>query len=451
MKRRNFLATGIAAASLAACGRTPLNGGFSNKPLEIWWSEGYYPEEADAIELIVNRWREKTGVDVKLQFFSETEIIARSVAAARGGPHPDVLYGYGVSSMVLPHLVKNGLLQDQSDFVAPLKSDFLPGVLRSVTFTNPQTNKQSVYAIPLCQQFVNLHYWDDLLAEAQLGNNIPPDWTAFWSLWAQAQGRLRTRGFSDVYGVGLPMSPRANDTSEIFEYFLQAYGAKLVNDQGRLVLDDLAIRQATVAALADYTREYVDGFVAPGAVDWSDADNNISFLSSLSLMTANPSLSIPGSQVSDRLTYVKRLKSVAWPNTLDGRVMNAIPRMNSVVVFAGSSRRNEAEDFVSNLLRTPNLALFLKGTMGRFLPVAHSLWNLEGWKNSDDPHLRIARDSLSHTQLPFNVLNPAYSEVMIQRVWGQAIHAVAVKQLPVAQAADDAMKSIESIFDAWWR
>ena len=451
MKRRGFLATGTAAALLGACSSKSLLDGSSDNPLEIWWSEGYYPEEADVIELIVNRWRDQAGVDVKLLFFNETEIVARAVAAARGGPHPDVLYGYGLSSMALPHLAKNGLLQDQRELVEPLESDFLPGVLRSVTYRNQRTNKTGVFAVPLSQQFVNLHYWSDLLSESQIGGVIPSEWSEFWSLWSEAQDRLRSRGFSDVYGIGLPMSPLANDTSEIFEYFLQSYGAEIVDDQGRLTLDNPVVRKAVVAALVDYTNHYRDGFVPPDAVDWSDADNNISFLSSLSLMMANPTLSVPGSQVSDELTYVKRLKSVAWPNTLAGRPMNVIPRMNSVVVFANSTHHDQAESFVSYLLHTPNLALFLKGTMGRFLPVVHSLWKQAYWKDSDDPHLRVAQKALRHIQLPFNVLNPAYSEVLNQRVWGKAIQAVAEKRLPVAQAADDAMKAIEVIFEAWWR
>ena len=451
MKRRSFLVTSTTAALLAACGRSPLVGGSSQKPLEIWWSEGYYPEEADAIELIVNRWKAQNRVDVKLLFFNETEIVARAAAAARGGPHPDILYGYGLSSMALPHLARAGLLVDQTQFVAQLEKDFFPGVLRSVTYRNERTRKSSVLAIPLSQQFVNIHYWQDLLDEAQIGRGLPSDWSSFWSLWSDAQAGLRRRGFPDVYGIGLPMSPLANDTSEIFEYFLQAYGAKLVDDQGRLAIDDSVVRKNVVAALSDYTSQYRDGFVPPGAVDWSDADNNISFLSSLSLMTANPTLSIPGSQVSDELTYFKRLKSTTWPNTLSGLPMNAIPRMNSVVVFGGSSYSGEAESLIAYLLQPPNIDLFLKGTNGRFLPVLKSLWNQPDWSGADDPHLRVARESLRHTQLPFNVLNPAYSEVMNQKIWGKAIQAVAEKRLPPAQAVDDAMKAIAVIFKEWWR
>jgi multiple sugar transport system substrate-binding protein len=451
MKRRSFLITGMTSALLAACGRTSMIGGSSNRPLEIWWTEGYYPEEADAIELIVNRWKEQSRADVKLSFFNETEIVARAIAAGRGGPHPDILYGYGLSSMALPQLARQGLLADQSRIVDPLEADFLPGVLRSVTYRNQRTNQSSVVGMPISMQFANIHYWEDLLAEAQMGVGIPGDWEAFWSLWSEAQGRLRRRGFADVYGIGLPMSPLANDTTEIFEYFLQAHGANLVDASGKLMIDDLGLHKKVVSALSDYTDQYRDGFVPPEAVDWSDADNNISFLSSLSLMIANPTLSIPGSQMSDELTYVKRLKSTAWPKTLSGRPMNAIPRMNSVVIFADSPRYREAESFISYLVRPANVATLLKGASGRFLPVLKSLWNQPDWAGSDDPHLRVARESLRHTQLPLNVLNPAYSEVMHQMIWGKAIQAVAEKRLPVAQAADDAMKAIGVIFQKWWQ
>jgi multiple sugar transport system substrate-binding protein len=450
MKRRSFLVIGTTSAVLAACKRNPL-GDSSTRPLEIWWTEGYYPEEADAIELIVNRWKSENGINVKLTFFNETEIVARAIAAARGGPHPDILYGYGLSSMALPHLARQGLLADQSRIVDRLEADFLPGVLRSVTYRNQRTKQASVVGLPLSMQFVNIHYWEDLLAEADIGVGIPSNWQSFWSFWAEAQRRLRQRGFSEVYGIGLPMSPLANDTSEIFEYFLQAHDAKLVDDAGRLAIDDIGLHKKVIAALSDYTNQYRDGFVPPGAVNWSDADNNISFLSSLSLITINPTLSIPGSQISDQLTYVERLKSATWPKTISGQPMNAIPRMNSVVAFAGSPRSSEAENFISYLMRPANVATILKGASGRFLPALKSLWNQPDWAGSNDPHLQVAHESLRHTQLPLNVLNPAYSEVMNQMIWGKAIQAVAEKRLPVAQAADDAMKAIEVIFEKWWQ
>jgi hypothetical protein len=40
---------------------------------------------------------------------------------------------------------------------------------------------------------------------------------------------------------------------------------------------------------------------------------------------------------------------------------------------------------------------------------------------------------------------------MNQMIWGKAIQAVAEKRLPVAQAADDAMKAIGVIFQKWWQ
>jgi multiple sugar transport system substrate-binding protein len=451
MKRRDLLALGASAALLAACGSKSTGGSRSDRSLEIWWSEGYYPEEIDAIQLITNRWKKRAGADVNLTFLSENDLISRASAAVRGGPRPDILYGYGLGNMEVPRLAWAGLLADLTEQIEPLKAELLPGILQSITYQNRRDRRQAVYAIPLSQQSVNIHYWSDLLAEARIGTAIPSGWTAFWSFWKEAQAALRRRGFADVYGMGLPMSFLATDTSDIFEYILEAHGTVLVGSNGQLRTDDPQVRRSVVAALADYTSHYRDGSVPPGSVTWSDAGNNISFLSGLSLMTLNPTLSIPGSQVADELTYYKRLESSPWPQTLSGEPMPSIPLVNQLVVFAAAPRLDLAKDFVANLLQTANLSLFLRGSHGRFLPVIKPLLDQPFWKGDQDPHMSMARQVLARRRQPYTVLNRAYSQVMRQKVWGKAVQAVAQDRLPVALAADDAMKTIETIFHDWWR
>jgi multiple sugar transport system substrate-binding protein len=451
MKRRSLLALGASAALLAACRNGSTGGSRSDRPLEIWWSEGYYPEEVDAIQLIANRWQKRVGVDVNLSLFSEADLISRASAAARGGPQPDILYGYGLGNMGVPRLAWEGLLADLSEQVEPLKAELLPGILQSVTYHNRRDRNRAIYAIPISQQSVNIHYWSDLLAQARIGTAIPSGWTAFWSFWKEAQAGLRRRGFADVYGMGLPMSTLANDTSDIFEYILEAHGAVLVGSTGQLRTNDPQVIRSVVSALADYTSHYRDGSVPPGSVAWSDADNNANFLGGLSLMTLNPTLSIPGSQVADELTYYQRLSSSPWPQTLSGEPMPSIPLVNQLVVFARSPRLSLAKEFVTELLQAANLSLFLKGSQGRFLPVIKPLLDQSFWKGDQDPHMSTARQVLDRRRQPYTVLNPAYSEVLRQKVWGKAIQAVAQNRLPVTQAADDAMKTIEAIFHDWWR
>ena len=96
MKRREMLGLGLMASVLASCRSLGLPGGVggnqSPHDLEVWWSEGYYPEETDAIESIFSAWSRSSGKTLKLSFFSENEITAKAQSAVDGGPVPDILY-----------------------------------------------------------------------------------------------------------------------------------------------------------------------------------------------------------------------------------------------------------------------------------------------------------------------------------------------------------------------
>lgn len=452
--RRQLLYFGTGAMLLAGCRTTaPSSLTRSGRPLEIWWSEGYYPEEADAIEAIVSDWQQRSGGRVRLSFFSESAIEAKVSSIARGGPQPDVLYGYGLNETALPLLAWKGLLADLRDQLKPLSSQLSEGIMQSVSYRNNLTGQRGIYAAPVAQQACNIHYWRDLLAERDTSPDLPPkipqSWQEFWLFWQRAQPLLRLKGFTDVYGVGLPMSPLASDTANIFEYFLQAHGATLLDNQGRLQVEDQGVRERIASALSDYASSYLEGFVPPDASQWSDADNNISFLSSLSLMTINPTLSIPGSQTADDTTYNERIRTLPWPQRLDGKPMEAILSVKQLAVLKACPDLDLARDFVSFFLQPVNTDRFLRGGQGRFLPVLRPLLKSPVWNNPQDPHLRVALEILERRRVSNSVLNPAYSEVFKQNIWGVAIHAIVKAKIPVGQASEDAINSIRRIFEQW--
>ena len=174
MKRRDFIAIGVAGGLLASCKSLGLPGAGginqSKHDLEVWWSEGYYPEETDAIETIFANWQRLTGNKINLSFFSENELAAKASSAIDGGPTPDLLYGYGINDTVVPVLSYNNQLVALDEVVKPIQGDLLPGVIDGVTYLNKQTKIKSIYGIPISQHSVNLHYWKDLVEEG-FGDN----------------------------------------------------------------------------------------------------------------------------------------------------------------------------------------------------------------------------------------------------------------------------------------
>jgi multiple sugar transport system substrate-binding protein len=456
MKRRDFIAIGVASSLLASCKSLGLPGNSNSKQskrdLEVWWSEGYYPEETDAIETIFANWQRITGNKVNLSFFSENELAAKANSAIAGGPTPDLLYGYGINDTVVPILSYNNKLTALDDVVKPIRDDLLPGVIDGVTYLNKQTKVKSIYAVPISQHSVNLHYWKDLVEEAFGGTdkkiNISNNWKDFWEFWRTTQKSLRKKGYDEIYGMALPMSSLARDTSYIFEFFLEAHNAKIVSPSGKLNIEDPATRQKIINAIEDYTRNYKEKYVPAKATTWADPDNNINFLSSLSVMTANPTLSIPGSQLSDEIAYFERLGSLPWPNKLDGSPMQSFISVKQAIVF-NSSNVAKAKDLLAYVLKTENLSRYVEGSQGRFLPTTKSIMAMPFWHNAKDIHIATAKQILKSSKVASWVVNPAYSEVIAKNIWGKAIEAIATGSLTTPKAVDAAITEIRTIFAGW--
>jgi multiple sugar transport system substrate-binding protein len=456
MKRRDFIAIGVAGGLLASCKSLGLPGADGSKQskhdLEVWWSEGYYPEETDAIETIFANWQRITGNRINLSFFSENELAAKARSAIDGGPTPDLLYGYGINDTVVPVLSYNNKLISLDDIVKPIQNDLLPGVIDGVTYLNKQTKIKSIYAIPISQHSVNLHYWKDLVEEAFGGTDkttkIPQEWKKFWDFWHACQKSLREKGYDEIYGMALPMSSLARDTTYIFEFFLEAHNAKIVSSAGKLNLEDPATRQKIIDAINDYTSNYKDKYVPPKATSWADPDNNINFLSSLSVMTANPTLSIPGSQLSDEIAYFERLGSLPWPNKVDGSPMQSFISVKQAIVF-NSSNVDKAKDLLAYVLKTENLSRYVEGSQGRFLPTTKSIMAMPFWHNAKDIHIATAIENMKSSKIPGWILNPGYSEVIAKNIWGKAIEAVATGDTSTEKAVDAAITEIRTIFAGW--
>jgi multiple sugar transport system substrate-binding protein len=455
MKRREILSLGLMAGILSSCRSLVLpgspDGNGAGQDLEVWWSEGYYPEETDAIESVCNAWARKSGKTVTLSFFSENEISAKAQSTLNGGPTPDILYGYGINDTTVPALSFRDQIVPLTDIVAPIKNDLLPGVLDGISYLNRETKIKTIYGAPLSQHSVNLHYWQDLLEEATGTTDtatIPRNWRGFWQFWSDCQSKLREKSYNDVFGMALPMSSQSRDTSYIFEFFLEAHGVELINAAGQFQLDNPEIRRRVIAALRDYTGLYREKNVPPMATSWGDPDNNINFLSSLSLMTANPTLSIPGSQLSDEVAYFERLGSLPWPKRLDGKSLRSFDSIKQAVVFKGSNV-NAAKNLLAFLLEPENLSRYVEGSQGRFLPVTRRIMAMPYWRNPKDQHIQTAKKNLETVKTPSWILNPAYSVVITKNVWGYAIEGIAKGTKSVEKAADDAIDEMREIVEAW--
>ena len=71
------------------------------------------------------------------------------------------------------------------------------------------------------------------------------------------------------------------------------------------------------------------------------------------------------------------------------------------------------------------------------------------WNDKRDTHISVAVEQLQNTRPAYQALNPAYGEVAAQNVWGQIMNKIALGELDSSSAADEAIATIQTIFDDW--
>ncbi|NET56069.1 MAG: carbohydrate ABC transporter substrate-binding protein [Symploca sp. SIO2E6] len=426
--------------------------------LTIWWNRGYYVQQDEAIEQVVNQWQDTfpqqkapSKGEVKLFFYSEDDLLNEIINALEEGNPPDILFSERTDFTFGPSWAWEGKLADVSDVIEPVKDSYSSSAIASVYLYNRAKGKRSYYAVPLKQQTIHIHYWRSLLSKAGIEEEIPQEWNAFWEFWKQAQDSLRQQGQQDIYGIGLPMSADSSDTYFAFEQALEAYDVQLLDKNGQLLLNNAQVRQGLITTLDWYTSFYQEGYVPPAAVDWLNADNNTAFLNGTVLMTLNPSLSIPGSQREDEDIYRNQIATIEFPQKPDGEKLKYLVSVKQVVIFASSKNQEAAKDFLSYLVQPENLGSYVKGAAGRYFPVMPQLWEDGFWQESDDPHVGPAAKQFSQdtTRTIYQVRNSAYSLVQSENVWGKAIERVIIDGLSPEEAADEAINRIEEIFADW--
>ena len=361
-----------------------------NKELTIWWSQGFYPEETDELVKILAAWEEKSQVPVKLTLISNKDILHQFKVAMKQNNLPDVFFSNIASTDLIPILAWQDLLTDVSEVIEPLKNSYTEAALKS----------------------------------------------------------LRQKNNSNIYAYGLPMS-LSWETFDIFEQFLEAYDVRLLDENGGALLKDGQVLKGVTAALEKYTSFYIKNEVPPKAINWTDPNNNINFLSRLSLMTVNSTLSIPGSQTYDREIYQHQLATINWPDKPSGESMRYITQIAQVIIPKTAKNQATAKNFLSHLAQPENLEEYIRGSQGRFFPVMPELLQDPFWQNSDDPHTSIAAKQFQKTRLPYVTYNPAYTEVQNQNIWSHAIKQIIIEGLPPQTAAREAIEQIEQILADW--
>lgn len=432
----------------------------SKADVTIWFNQGFLPEENNVPAALVRKWEKESGFTANLTLIADSGVKSELQKAIADGTTPDILYNPSGDLTLFPKLAWENVLADVSDILEPIKQDYTPLALESAYYWNNTSKKRSYYAVPIAQQLLHISYWRDMLTAAGLTDaTIPTDWNGFWGFWEEAQTILRAKGQTELYATGLDMSPLATDTFWQFEHVLEAYDAKLVDQDGNLLIDDPAFRIKLVTALTEFTKTFKGGYVPPNSTEWTDSGNNNSFLSREVIMTPNASLSIPLTQKFENNAYnrvstdayLNKIGTLKYPDKPNNQKMPSIASFKQMVMFDSAVNKTAAKSLLKFFIQPENLNEFLKGAnKGRFLPVMTKLFQDPFWNNPSDPHISAGMKQALGITRPFAfVYNPAYSDILSQNIWGKVIVSIVKDNVTPDQAADTAIVDIKKIFADW--
>jgi hypothetical protein len=144
------------------------------------------------------------------------------------------------------------------------KAEFTETALISARLYNAKQKKYSYYGVPtkglLADEFG--------LAPVAGGSgfaatDMPGTQDKFYDFFQIVQDKLRSKG-KRIFGLGYSMAAKEADAGNLFHQFLVSYGGVgIVTPDGKLNIDDPAVRKAATTTLERLTTPFKKGYVPP--------------------------------------------------------------------------------------------------------------------------------------------------------------------------------------------
>ena len=458
MLRKTWITAALVGAGLIASGPTMAQ---AQEKLTVWWVKGFYKAEDDALFEAIKKFEAKyKTIKIDLSQYPIQDMIPKTVAALDSGAPPDVAYGDSFDFQVTAKWAYDGKLEDVTSVIDPLRAKFEPAALSTTFLLNNTNGTRAYYAYPIKQQTIHIQYWKDMLAESGFQpSDIPKDWKGFWDFWcSKVQVGYRQKTGNRGFGIGMPMGVDSTDSFFSFLTFMDAYNVKLVNDAGKLLVDDPAVRSALISAMTEYTAVYTKGCTPPSSTSWKDPDNNVAFHNRTTVMTHNATISIAAKWLDDannttlteaqrataKKNYTELIATAGFPNKPDGSKMTYRAAVKTGVIFKDAKNKVAAKKFVAFMLDEANLTPYVEGSLGRWFPVQKTAQQSAFWKS--DPHRLAVYNQFMNGTTPFEFTkNFKFTVLNNENVWAKTMNRVLNEKVPVDKAVDELIARIKVV------
>jgi multiple sugar transport system substrate-binding protein len=436
---------GLAAAGTFA---SPYIARAQAKTASVLWVQGFVKEEDEAFKNTVAAYEKASGNKIDFSLIPFGPAMQKIVAGLTSGDTPDIMYHAIADQTVVPQNTWNDKLVDVSDVVDTQKAHFHPTALLTSQYYNNVTKQRGYTYVPIKCGVSPFHVWNSLVEKAGFKlSDAPKTWDAFWDFFKPMQKKLRETQ-RNIYVHGLqPTTNGPADGNTLFHHFLIANGGDdIVTPDGRAHLDDPKVKEAVIKSLTYITTSYKEGYVPPGALSWSDADDNNAFHAKQIVMNLDGTISTEVAMFHEKDKY-NDVITLGLGNDNAGRPMRATLGVPGAFIAKSAKNVAVAKDFLKYAIQPDVLNTNLKTGLGRYLPPMPHLVKEDPFWLKEDPHVAAyATEGMIDPTVPnYPCFNPGYAEANAQQVWGIAVADVVREGMTAQAAADKALKRIGTI------
>src|SRR5580692_10032996 len=183
------------SASLLAAGSVarPFIANAAATTAEVWWVQGFVPEEDVAFKKVVADYEKASGNKIDYSIIPFAPGRQKIVAAMTSGIVPDLFTNNPIEIGAL--YAWDDKLVDVSDVVATQREEFTETALANNYLYNNVEKKRSFYGVPYTTATLPNHIWRPLVEKAGYKiENIPKTWDAYYDFFKEVHTKLRAQG-----------------------------------------------------------------------------------------------------------------------------------------------------------------------------------------------------------------------------------------------------------------
>jgi multiple sugar transport system substrate-binding protein len=447
LTRRSVLRSSLALGAAGVLAR-PSIANAAAKTAEMWWAQGFVPEEDVAIKKIVAEYEKASANKIELSIMPFAPQRQKIISAVTSGIVPDLFPSNPTELISL--LAWDDKVLDVSDVIATQREELTETALINMNCYNSVTKKRSFYGVPYNSAVSPNHVWRPLVEKAGFKMaDIPKTWDAFYSFFKDVQKNLREQRVRNVYGLGLNVTTNGNDPNTVFNYFLTAYGGRdLVTQDGKLHPDDPKVKEAVIKALTYPATAYKEGFVPPSAINWNDADDNNAFHAKTIVMDLDGTLSTEVAVLSmGKKDDYDNIVTLGLALSNEGKPIPSQAANANLLIPKAAKNVEVAKDFLKYFIQPKVNNELLKTGLGRGIPCMPSIVKDDPWWFAD-PHRKayVEQGLLGPTLPQMWVSNPAYAQVQNEHAFMTGWVDIIQGGMTPQAAAEKALKRVAEIF-----